>query len=161
MNEGLSNIYIDNLARLYGLNKFRGVFSADNIPLGGSGAFIVNTHPATKPGEHFIVILRRKTKFYYFDSLNLALENYPDVLKRLKQGKHNKKYNPFLNSPIQSPLSSFCGLFCIVFLLTIDERYRPILSKIVPFEKYNLERNDEICIKNLEIFTKFMRNKLI
>lgn len=114
MLEGLSNNYIHSLATLLGLHKYRGVYPADKIPLGGQGSFIVNTHPANKPGEHFIVLCRLPRRYIYFDPLGLTLDNYPDVKARVTQSKHTKKYRPYLTGPVQSPLSDFCGLFCIV-----------------------------------------------
>lgn len=152
--KGLSNYYVQNLVSNYNINKFRGVFSADNFPLGGTGKFIINTHPSTKKGEHFIVLVREKRKFIFFDPLGLTLDSYPYVKKRIEQSKHPKKYHLYLKGPVQSPLSSFCGFFCVLFLLIYDLKSSQKLKSLIPFDKNNLLLNDEICISNLEILTK-------
>ena len=118
---GLANSYVHNLASKFKINKYRGVFSADKFPVGGRGSFIVNTHPSSEPGEHFIVILRRRRKYFYFNPLGLTLNEYPSVLSRIKQSSAKKKYYPALVKPVQSPFSDFCGFFCVFFLVHLDQ----------------------------------------
>ena len=68
--EGISNIYIDNL-----MNKisktFWGTFSIDNIPLIKNDIFsvIVNLSKQNEKGTHFIAVSSRKNRIIYFDSL--------------------------------------------------------------------------------------------
>ena len=80
--EGISNIYIDNL-----MNKisktFWGTFSIDNIPLIKNDIFsvIVNLSKQNEKGTHFIAVSSRKNRIIYFDSLgnqniDITLEKY-------------------------------------------------------------------------------------
>ena len=58
---------------------FRGVFAADKLPAAAKkrvNAYIVNTDPASKPGEHWLAIWTHHTTCEVFDSYGLPLSTY-------------------------------------------------------------------------------------
>ena len=93
-------------------NNFIGVFAQDKIPNIDASfhfplSFVSNTHPSTKPGEHWVA-------FYYTS---------PDTLEFFDSyGLHPSIYG-FIQSPssinhttLQSLDSNVCGQYCIYFL---------------------------------------------
>ena len=93
-------------------NNFIGVFAQDRIPNIDSAlhfplSFVSNTHPSTKPGEHWVA-------FYYTS---------PDTLEFFDSyGLHPSIYG-FTDTPshinhktLQSLDSNVCGQYCIYYL---------------------------------------------
>jgi hypothetical protein len=120
-----------------------GVFPADRVPLQYSPptkrftlqhglsphfdfdrykyyCFILNTHPSSAPGEHWLAFfLNRYTdKLEYFDSFGFQLVAYPDVHAGLNCCELIPLCVPANNvGMLQSLVSTVCGHYCVAFLL--------------------------------------------
>ena len=79
-------------------------------------AFIANTHPSTKPGEHWVAIyVSPKGKGEYFDSYGLPplqkdIKNYME-----EQCPNGWKYNPFV---LQDANSFTFGYYCVLYVIS-------------------------------------------
>lgn len=116
---------------------FRGVFAADTLPAFLSSctshAFVVNTHPHYKSGEHWIAIfITPFKKAIYFDSFGLAPWQ-PEICKFIQNNSLTLVYN---STPIQSLISRTCGLFCVYFLQAMSKgaSLTQMLSAFNPFD---------------------------
>ena len=148
--EGISNIYIDNL-----MNKisktFWGTFSIDNIPLIKNDIFsvIVNLSKQNEKGTHFIAVSSRKNRIIYFDSL--GDQNIDINLK--KYLKKYKKQIIYSNFQLQNLFSNHCGFFCISFILCMENNIS-LENFLKIFNRKNLYLNDYICIGIIKFYIK-------
>jgi hypothetical protein len=90
-------------------HKFRGIFSADQIPsVLLEGAYIVNTDESWLPGKHWVSFYKEGGKVEYFDSYGFKpLSKFENALGE------NLHYNA---EQIQSYFTTVCGQHCIYFL---------------------------------------------
>ena len=109
------------------------MFARDKLPkqvISRPSAFVVNTDPATKPGQHWIGIhFTRDGVGEYFDSYGLPPQ-LPEFNNFLKNNSEKTQYN---HQRLQGPLSAVCGQYSIYFLL---HRCRGITMSI----RYQQER---------------------
>ena len=98
-------------------NKFLGVFASDQLPKSipfRPCCLVVNTHPAAKPGEHWVAMyISADGTVDYFDSYGLrpTVRSIATFVSRCGQGTdYNRKR-------VQGYLSSVCGQYCIYFLI--------------------------------------------
>lgn len=93
--------------------NFIGVFPLDKLPqnLTLPSFFIVNTHTANLPGEHWLAVayIKRGT-IHAFDSFGME---YPPALVH-----YLKRYGRMIlnNRTLQSPLEDTCGMYVIRWL---------------------------------------------
>lgn len=101
----------------YTRHAFRGVFASDALPhhvTQRPSAFVVNTDPAEKPGQHWIAIyLRGDGAAEYFDSYGLPPQ-LPEFKLFLKKNASDIRVN---HQRLQGPFSAVCGQYSIFFLL--------------------------------------------
>ena len=93
---------------------FMGCYSPDLLPSSPKtypGTLIINTVPSNKDGEHWVALLLKKKKCYYFDSFGLPIMN-GNILKFLQ------RYRKVTYSDvcILGVYSEKCGKFCIAFV---------------------------------------------
>lgn len=104
------------LERLKNFKNFVGVYPKDKIPrLINKSEFglIINTHPASLPGEHWLAIYCKNGHGEFYDSFGRAPQ-HKEILKFLKRNcKHGFTYNKV---KFQSYISSTCGLHCVLYL---------------------------------------------
>ena len=81
-------------------------------------SFIINLQVSNLPGSHFVSVLIKADKIYYFDSLAFPLLNSYVVTKL----KTLKKPIYYCTKAIQGANSVFCGLYCICFLIICQKR---------------------------------------
>jgi hypothetical protein len=95
---------------------FMGTFPCDDIPqvFTRPAAFVINTDPSTKPGEHWVVIwLEADGTGQYFDSFGMPPLQL-DILNYLNQTCVNGwLYNTTM---LQNVLSVTCGNYCVLFV---------------------------------------------
>lgn len=118
----MDNLQIESiLNRLLG-DVFCGVWACDLLPsLNPSfrtpAYFIVNTHPAHMPGEHWLALtLEKGGEATFFDSYGFPpdFDHYPSsILQFLENRSQNINYH---NRQLQHPLSTVCGQHCIYYL---------------------------------------------
>ena len=110
---------------------FQGVYATDALPkfvYSYPAAYIINTHPKKKPGEHWVAIyFNSKRKSIYFDSYGFPPRNR-SVVKFLKR---NCVTWSFSDRVLQHPFSNLCGGYCIYFLVKKSQGHslHSILSK--------------------------------
>ena len=101
-----SRAYINTMARDEFVSEFRGELDSLRV---------FNTHPSSKPGEHWIIVACGKDGVVsYFDSFGLHPAFYPDVYETLLA--HVDKINISWNDTmLQSALTNTCGDYCVLF----------------------------------------------
>ncbi|KAJ8018894.1 hypothetical protein HOLleu_42857 [Holothuria leucospilota] len=97
---------------------FQGVFSSDHLPQlpvkQRPAAFVVNTDPSRRPGEHWIAIYLPKCgPVEYFDSYGKP-PKVASIRTFLARNGGTIKMNP---KTLQGPSSSVCGHYCIYYLI--------------------------------------------
>lgn len=92
--------------------RFTGVFAADTIPNACEYpfCFVINTDPASKPGEHWVACyVTSPSKVEFFDSYGMPVEAYPNIRLPYTVTKHN-------TVSLQDIGSYACGHYCIYYL---------------------------------------------
>ena len=100
-------------------------------------AYVINTHPSSKPGEHWIaVFFDNNGKGEYFDSYGLP----PDMLGFA--GFMNQNSTSWISNKetIQSLSSKVCGHYCVYFILFRCRGLR--MHTITAHFSSNLAEND-------------------
>ena len=110
-----------------------------------SSAYVINSQPSSKPGEHWIAMYFDKYgKGEYFDSYGLhpRMKGFTAFMERNSNGWiHN-------NKTVQSLFSTTCGHYCVYFILYRCSGYsmRDIVSRF----SSNLTEND----RNINLFIR-------
>ena len=146
MNEGLSNVYIDEIMTKFS-KIYSGCYSADNFPKNLKPPFcvIINLSKHNKPGTHFITLLETMNKTFYFDSFGIVcfVNNICEFIEKKQKPIYQKI------KQIQHHNSLFCGFFCMFFCLYM-ERQNYNLDTFYKVFSSNLKNNDYICIKEIK-----------
>ena len=134
---------------------FRGVFACDQLPtryVPRPSAFVVNTDPSNKPGQHWVAIyITQNGEGEYFDSYGQR-PTLPPIKSFLKKNATSTTYN---HRPLQGPLSAVCGQYTIFFLL---QWYRGLsMSKIIRL--FSSDKMDNDIAVNDSIRKQFPRAK--
>lgn len=96
---------------------FVGVFARDELPelTKWPAALVVNTHPRTDPGEHWVAFFKRDHQtLEYFDPYGLV-PFHKEFKTFIKNNSNKWFYNEIQFQPTV-PLSVACGLYCILFI---------------------------------------------
>ena len=99
----------------YSQKMFKKVCAKDLIPrVTYPTAYVVNSHPSSKPGEHWVAMYFDKNgKGEYFDSYGLS----PDIFGFTEFMNKNSTSWDFNKKTLQSLFSNVCGHYCIYFIL--------------------------------------------
>jgi hypothetical protein len=111
-----SDIHKEIYKDTYAKRIFKGVFPRDKLPHLDTyhSSFIVNTHPSTYPGEHWLAFYFDKSKHCeFFDSFGFSLEFY-GFKKYITRYSTSNRSNLM---QIQDIDSIACGYYCIYFIL--------------------------------------------
>lgn len=96
---------------------FKGVFASNRlprrIPKNVTLAYIANTDPAHKPGQHWVAIFYTKTCVYYFDSYGRG-----PTTPNFKRMMYFRKYRKVFGRRIQGD-GKECGYYCLYFILAM------------------------------------------
>jgi len=142
MMKPLTTLEIDEIMMHH--PNYLGCYAADEIPrrLKRPCTIIVNTDPIGQPGTHWIGLLLKKNKAFYFDSFGLPLIQI-DILNYLKK---YYKYVIYNKKCIQHVNSLTCGLYCIAFAQNVnnEKMYRKFLNS---FSSNHPKVNDNIVIQ--------------
>ena len=108
----LGEKYVQNFIGVYPLDKIQ-----SNIT--PTANFIVNTHTANLPGEHWIAVsYLNNGKVYAFDSFGVY---YPRILRQKLQHLKRRSYPVQYNTiQFQNIFEKTCGLYCIAWLIYIN-----------------------------------------
>ena len=123
---------------------FMGCYSPDLLPSFPNSfprTLIINTMPSNMEGEHWVALVLKKKRCYYFDSFGLSIMNR-NILRFLE------RYRKVTYSDvcIQSVNSEKCGKFCIAFVKSVrcKQSFSNFLSS---FDYVNLANNDILIEK--------------
>ena len=132
----------------------RGVFPADQVPLVFKkrvNAFIVNTDPASQPGEHWLALWTEGTTCEVFDSYGLPLSTYknPTLQAWLSQWKEIISSDQTLQA-----MDSFtCGHYAL-FFLKAKARHASFQDFLAQWHSNNLVLNDKRVADQLQRLIK-------
>lgn len=131
---------------------FRGVYSRDRLPSSidiKPCAFIVNTHPSTMPGEHWLAIhFDSKGHAEFFDPYGKAPINF-DLEHFLQTTSTSWSFN---NKQIQAPLSLMCGPICLFYLFFRCRNFS--LQTLQSFFTQDYKNNEKLIRNFIILFTK-------
>lgn len=142
---GLSNEVLDNLMKSsHACNLYFGTFPFDSMPsdVCAKKKFVL----LVNVGLHFVCIFANKNVVLYVDSLGR-----PSSLKEVQHFLRLCARPVFFNmKKIQSTSSTHCGLYACLFGLFFCKRENQERVGKMCFEKRNLLKNDQICLKYLK-----------
>ena len=133
---------------------FRGVFAADQLPTPSKtrvNAYIVNTHPAGQPGEHWLAIWTHHNICEVFDSYGLPLASYqnPSLHRWLNQWTDIRSSDQTL----QAMDSLTCGHYAL-FFLKARARHASFQDFLAQWHSDNLVLNDRRVAEKLQRLIK-------
>ena len=99
---------------------FMGCFASDLLPTFPNSfpkTLIINTKPSNMKGEHWVALVLKKKKCFYFDSFGVPILN-DDILQFL-QDYYKVTYSDVC---IKSVNSEKCGRFFIAFVKTVRSK---------------------------------------
>lgn len=109
-----------------------------------SRAYIVNTHNANQPGEHWVMLFFKENKAIYFDSYGLPpLKEH--IQPFLEKNARSYTYNQVR---YQSGNSVMCGVYCIFALDTLAQGkdLDSVLTRTFQYEpKYYNQNDKQVC----------------
>ena len=114
-----------------------------------SSAYVINSQPSSKPGEHWIAVYFDKHgKGEYFDSYGLppSVNGFTTFMER------NSKTWIYNDKTVQSLFSTTCGHYCVYFILYRCRGYS--MRHIVSRFSSNLTENDrkvDLFIRTLSL----------
>ena len=164
INTGTTRNDLLNICKDLKLPFFKGIYPCDLIPnldtLGKTFCIIVNTHPSTLWGEHWILLFRHNKKSLKIsDSLNLPKNFFESQL-----GVVIKQYKatPLRPNKIQDNQSWNCGLFVLhdlfLFHLKTNPKTRTKTNQIIwNYRNRASYINDKICICNISKMITFIQ----
>ncbi len=117
---------------------FLGVFPADKLPNIDYRpcAFVANTDPSTKPGQHWVAFFFGENTNEYFDSYGLSpFPVFEKYLQRLGDYDYNR-------TTLQDFDTAVCGQYCIYFLHFRCQGYT--MDEIVQFLNSKPHKNDDL-----------------
>lgn len=124
---------------------FQGVFAADQVPFQklarlSNWAIIINTDPASRPGQHWVAAMKRNGRCYFFDSYG----NDPSVYQRNIWRPFNRCERN--TKDYQQTFSTVCGDYCLFFLrLFCLKDFRPDFDHLDQyFDEHRDSENDNL-----------------
>jgi hypothetical protein len=102
-------------------NIFGGVLPCNrlprSVPANRDMAYIVNTHPSYKSGQHWCAFFFTAKYVFYFDSYGLP-PSKPSFRKMMTYRKHKKVFGRRLQG-----MGKMCGHYCLYFILAMTRGY--------------------------------------
>ena len=129
------------------------IFSRKNMPPVGYSA-IVNTHPGSKPGEHWVCVeVLSDEKILIFDSFASKQYLYNKYIAAFKNLFPKLERNEGL---LQDPFSTSCGMFCVYFFhYRCNENMS--MNSILMF-KFSDDIVDNVCLVLQFIDSRYSRH---
>ena len=97
---------------------YGGVFARDKLPVKPptkETSYIVNTHPSSKPGQHWVAFFITEDTVYFFDSYGIPPVGFERVIKWRKNYVYNRKR-------LQG-IGRMCGHYCLYFILAMQTHH--------------------------------------
>ena len=154
-SDGVSNKFLERVAKELCSTDFMGVFAADRIPtrvLSPKPRFLIIVNLGERRGRrdalpvgHFVAIYATADKIRYMDPYGMTC--YQPKVKRFLELCNREVH--CLRRQVQDMRSTYCGFFSLLFLLYLDKQD----SRNIPFrlefyrQRDKLLRNDALCVK--------------
>ena len=102
-----------------GVTGFGGVWPSDqlsHLSFTPPAYLIVNTHPSSKPGEHWLALSIERDSATFFDSFGFPpdFQHYPPSIVNFLERHSNKIL--YHQRQLQDVLSTTCGQHCVFYL---------------------------------------------
>nr|DAC81313.1 TPA_asm: adenain [Larimichthys croaker adintovirus] len=159
----MNNHELENLLhRLLG-DVFCGVWASDQLPLLTRSFdtpvyFIVNTHPAHLPGEHWLSLtLEEDGVATFFDSYGFPPDfaHYPSsILQFLEQRSDRILYH---DRQLQHTLSTVCGQHCVYYLC--HRACGVSFERLLSLYDDDVIKNDQTVSHFVEKYRRCIRNR--
>lgn len=144
----MNTIELTGIMKKIAINThFLGVLASDQLPIKYVGRLpamtVINTHPSTMPGEHWLALYIDDDRVgYFFDSFGHAPEysHFPTTIMSLLKTSCDRL--EFTTRQVQDMLSTTCGQHCIFFLYHMVKglTYEALMGKYTS----NLLKNDNM-----------------
>jgi hypothetical protein len=151
-SSGLTNTTVDKFCRLVCSSDFKGVYSADYIPLkmAARTTFIIVVNLGLRKGVrtelplgHFVTLVATASDIYYIDPYGFP-SAVPHVNRFLRLCRRNVCFN---FKQIQHFKSVYCGMYAILFACYMDKANNQGNKFKLKFKSKNLLQNDNLCVK--------------
>lgn len=123
--------------------NFIGVFASDNLPTNvqlSEYAFIVNTDPSWKPGEHWQAVVIKENVCFFFDSFGGKPEI--DSIRSFCKQFSNCYYNAVGHQSINEET---CGAFCTFVVNEMMVKGKSFRSVVQTFHRI---KRDDAYVRN-------------
>ena len=122
--------------------NLEGVYPRDQLPhrvdrQKARQCFIINTHPAHKSGEHWVVVCFQHSKAFYFDSFGFP-PMHGDIQSFIRRNSSHFVYNA---KPVQAVSNFTCGLYAIYVIVKFSQGVSPT-QILHPFRSRDFSTND-------------------
>ena len=119
---------LTNIGKFMFKEKFKGVFSSDNIPdLNNNESCIINTDPQYKNGMHWCSLFKFKNNTYFYDSYSRNFKLLSKYWKN-KQWINIKSKNNF---PEESLYDNNCGQLSLAALYLFYKYKGPYVISLI------------------------------
>lgn len=143
---GITNRELENLAKDLIGKSFLGVYPSDSKPKiknTQNNSLIFNLSKHNEPGTHYVSVLFKKNKIFYFDSFGKRLTN-----KLIKNFLKTFKLPIFyLTKKIQTTDSNFCSLFSLSFLFSLQKKKMTVNQYTDMFDETPTKKNEKIVTR--------------
>lgn len=121
--------------------------------------FIVNTHPSSKPGEHWLAItIEDDNTATFFDSFGFPPDfaHYPRCILNFLEKRSNKIL--YHQTQLQDVLSTTCGQHCVFYLChrACGLSFEKVLSL---YDVDDVTKNDEMVSNFVKKYQRCMKNR--
>jgi hypothetical protein len=152
---GLTNVYLEKLARQFAPQTFCGVYSSDTLPrkLATSRrqrfSIICNLSRRHEEGTHFVAVAATSRSVYYLDPTGLPCVDACIISFLSECGRDTIYFN---KQTIQHPMSYFCGYYALLFILRFDRGagWQTNLFVCDKRDSADLFANDTLCVHYLK-----------
>ena len=130
--------------KLKHVEGFLGAFPYDKIPKSRKKFYsmIVNTEPDSEPGDHWLVLVYRRGRFWFLDSFGRDYNNFTFSIAFQNTIRNYIAGRPhvFNRKLLQQFTSNACGFYACYFVHMFSKRSLP--TNLVSNFTDNLKRND-------------------
>lgn len=142
-------------------NFYCGAVACDKLPnnphTNSPRAYIVNTDPYGKPGQHWIALWTKGNKCEVMDSYGVPLDVY-GTTEPLQSWLHKKwKYVIYNGQTLQALNSQSCGHYVLMYLVAKSRGYN-LQDFIKLFSKTDFVKNDYVVGQWLKAKVECMTN---
>lgn len=143
---------LDIDAALGKIPGFLGAFPYNELPRRPDDDFsvVINTESDKEPGAHWVALLRKAARFYFFDSYGREVNGdlFTDKFKTIVSSYIGGHYT-WNSDWFQQLTSNACGYYCVYFIKSMQSKD---FKRTISIFGENLKYNDKLVanyVKNL------------